>query len=142
MVKFRKMAQSDLIDVISIEKEAFGTESYDDFVTCISRPIYYYIVLEKDGEIIGYYGAMIIGDECEILTIAVKKGFRRQGYGKSLLDNIIDRAKAHKCKVLYLEVNENNNIASSLYLKKGFVESYRRNGYYGKDDALILKLEL
>lgn len=136
------MQESDLSEVLEIEKEAFGSQSRHDFVDCMQKPIYSYMVLRDDSELVGYYGTMTIGYESEILTIAVKAGLRRRGYGEMMLDNIIATAKFNGCKVIYLEVNEKNTIAYNLYLKKGFIESYRRNEYYGKDDALILKLEL
>lgn len=86
-------------------------------------------------------------DEAEILTIAVTRRCQRRGYGGALLAAHLAHLAAARVKVLFLEVEENNASALSLYRTFGFRDAGRRDGYYAKPDgrcaaALVLRRSL
>lgn len=85
-------------------------------------------------------------DEAEILTVCVLPDSRRQGIASSLLSQMADELKKQGIKNLFLDVDEQNKSAISLYEKNGFLFVSRRKGYYhtknGVSDALIYKKEL
>lgn len=62
----------------------------------------------------------IPGIRLYISRIIVKKEFRGKGYGKKLMNHIIEYAKREKYKELSLGVNLDNYIALRLYVKLGF----------------------
>jgi len=88
-----------------------------------------------------------IGDEAELLTLAVANSVRRQGIGQGLLRAAMARAAQAGATAMFLEVSTANRAAVALYTGAGFVEVGRRRGYYfdGTDagtDALVLRAPL
>ena len=145
-IKIRLMEKQDIPYVCQIQQQAFGERTPDDFEKCISKPsLYCYCVAVYQKIIVGYVGLMFVGDESELLTIAVDQNYQSRGYGKYLLAAAIGAAKKLNKKAMYLEVRENNN-AIGFYEHLGFVKSYIRKGYYqtteGPKDAFVMRLEL
>lgn len=70
----------------------------------------------------GFAGILINFDVVEIMNIVVKKSYRNQGIGKSLLSELINLAKQTKLNSLVLEVNSKNEVAIELYKKFEFKE--------------------
>jgi ribosomal-protein-alanine N-acetyltransferase len=66
------------------------------------------------------------------------------GYGDSLLDEMLLRAKSAAIKEVFLEVRPSNVNALSLYRKMGFRQIAHRRAYYqaryGREDAAVLSL--
>ena len=65
---------------------------------------------------------MINFDVVEIMNIVVKKSYRNQGIGKSLLSELINLARQTKLNSIMLEVNSKNEVAIELYKKFEFKE--------------------
>lgn len=83
----------------------------------------------------------MILDEADIMNIAVKIDYRRQGIATLLINHILNFCKEKNIKTIHLEVNEENFSAISLYQKFGFKKCGRRKQYYDhKYDAILLKL--
>lgn len=72
----------------------------------------------------------VIQDEAEILTFATRPSFRRQGLGIFLLKRCINQLIFLKVEKIFLEVNENNFAAISLYEKLDFKKYGVRESYY------------
>ena len=139
------MDNKDLDQVIKLENTVFlDPWSYHSFEKELENQFSYYFVLEKEEEILGYFGFNIILDECEIYTIAVKEKNQGQGIGKVMMDYIITFCKEHKVSVVTLEVREYNFSAMHLYLNYGFKKITRIKGYYRRpvEDGILMKLEL
>ena len=56
------------------------------------------------------------------MNIVVKKSYRNQGIGKSLLSELINLARQTKLNSIMLEVNSKNEVAIELYKKFEFKE--------------------
>lgn len=92
-------------------------------------------VIKEEGK--GFILCRTIIDETEILTICVAPEFQKQGIANRLLNEAFIKAKGTN---FFLEVNENNEAAKTLYQKNGFKVVGRRKKYYNnKDDALIMR---
>ena len=90
------------------------------------------IVFNKDDE-----DYTIPGIRLYISRIIVKKEFRGKGYGKKLMNHVIEYAKREKYKELSLGVNLDNYIALRLYVELGF----NKIQYIGEDsDGKYVKL--
>ena len=90
------------------------------------------IVFNKDDE-----DYTIPGIRLYISRIIVKKEFRGKGYGKKLMNHVIEYAKREKYKELSLGVNLDNYIALRLYVELGF----NKIQYIGEDsDGRYVKL--
>ena len=82
-------------------------------------------------------------DEAELLTIGVMPACRRFGLGRALLAHARAELSASGARQLFLEVDEANAAAVSLYRALGAERVGRREGYYESGaDAAIFSLAL
>lgn len=99
-----------------------------------------------DGRSVGFALYRTIGDEAELLLLAVSPEFRRRGIGRMLLDQFIDHARDRGVSRVHLEVREGNP-AVIMYRLAGFSVAGRRHKYYhgrygGEFDALTLSRDI
>ncbi|WEK51102.1 MAG: GNAT family N-acetyltransferase [Candidatus Kaistia colombiensis] len=95
----------------------------------------------------GFILIRTVADQAEVLTIAVTPAARGRGYGRMLMEAALRALYRELVPEIFLEVDENNASAVSLYRSLGFVEVGRRKGYYAGDHgpggtALVLRLQL
>lgn len=109
------------------------------------------VIALKVGDGLSIYGfvlARCIGEEAEILSIAVKGEVQRRGIALLLCEALIAELRGRKMLNFFLEVAEDNVAAVQLYHKLGFEHVGRRVGYYGpsgdgkRRDGLNLRLVL
>ena len=99
-----------------------------------------FVCAKYENKIVGFAGIKMVLDEADIMNIAVKKDYRRQGIATLLLNHILNICKENGIQTVNLEVNEENFSAISLYQKFGFKECGRRKQYYdNKYDAILMK---
>ena len=91
-----------------------------------------YLVLDLDGEVVGYAGVMAArgSGEGDVQTIAVDERVRRGGWARRMLAVLAQWAAERGAHLLFLEVRENGEAARRLYEGLGFVEIGRRPNYY------------
>lgn len=93
------------------------------------------------GEITGYIIASVIADETELLRIAVKDEYRKQGFASLLIGKYLSDMK--ECATTgFLEVRESNTSAKALYEKNGYRQIGIRRRYYKEpeEDACIYQI--
>ncbi|PKM57430.1 MAG: ribosomal-protein-alanine N-acetyltransferase [Firmicutes bacterium HGW-Firmicutes-3] len=140
-MEIREILEKDVEQVYAIELEAFSSPwSRESILMEVVSPRSHYLVMENEGEIIGYAGLWKIFDEGHITNIAVKKGFQNRGLGLILMERLMEHAQENQIEKLTLEVRCGNFQALKLYKKLGFVEAGRRKGFYDlpKEDAIIM----
>jgi ribosomal-protein-alanine N-acetyltransferase len=86
-------------------------------------------IAEYEEEPAGFSLVRAIGDEAELLLLAVTSYAQRRGVGQALLDYFIDTARGHGARKLHLEVRDGNP-AVALYRAAGFIPAGRRRNYY------------
>jgi len=101
------------------------------------------LVVEQDGNVVGFIVGRQVEDEWQIENIAVTGTARRHGLGSRLVGELLDLVRSQGGKSVLLEVRESNRAARSLYEKWGFLEVGRRKTYYQNppEDALVLKFK-
>ncbi|HEY2362117.1 MAG TPA: ribosomal protein S18-alanine N-acetyltransferase [Candidatus Angelobacter sp.] len=101
------------------------------------------LVVEQEAKVVGFIVARQVDDEWEIENIAVTGPARRRGLGSRLVGELLDLARSHGGKSVFLEVRESNRAARSLYEKWAFIEVGRRKTYYQNpaEDALVLQFK-
>jgi len=108
-------------------------------------------VLELRGEIIGYTLMLIVLDEAQLLNISIAKNHQKNGWGRILLEHMIEKSKQYKAVNMFLEVRASNISAIALYENIGFNEMSVRRNYYpanpkifpsGREDAILMGLAL
>ena len=92
----------------------------------------------------GFAIARLVVGECEILTLGVAPGHRRQGVGRALVRAIRAEASRAQATAMFLEVGEDNEAARELYLEAEFEVVGRCPDYYRRADrsriaALIMR---
>jgi len=90
----------------------------------------------RDEKVIGFALGRIVGDEAELLLLAVGRSWQGQGVGQVLLDRFAAVAASKGAEQLHLEVREGNH-AVSLYRRNGYREVGRRRNYYGGRDGQL-----
>lgn len=83
----------------------------------------------------GFILVRAIVDEAEILTLAVRPRFRRQGVAAALLEAMATRLRRRDVSQVFLEVAVDNTGAIALYETAGFKHSGLRRGYYAHRDG-------
>lgn len=102
-----------------------------------------YLVARYNGEIVCYGGIKIVLDVADVMNIVTRKDKRNMGFGKFILNELINIAKEEGCTSITLEVNENNKPAIHLYEQFGFKQvGFRKKYYDGVDSAILMTLEL
>ena len=144
-VKFRLWLQTDLVNIFAIEKDVFGKEAWtmaqlkEEYAGKDRQRL----VAEINGEVIGYAGALKLGEVTDILTLTVKPEFRRRGIAREFLKRLIDWSRNQKVEAVMLEMRKGNIEAEPLYLANGFRHISQRPNYYGHGvDAIIMRKEL
>lgn len=136
---FRPLNSNEREKIKNFLKDIFGKDFDDSYFSDSNNPT----VLEINGQIVGYLSYFYILDEAELFLIAVKREYQSLGYGKILLEYLLNKLKENNVKVCYLEVSAKNSKAINLYKKFGFYEyGYREKYYSNKDDAILMKKEL
>ncbi|GEM_PF-205303 len=146
MAEFAKcpMLAGDIDELLSIERLCFPTPwRREDFEHEVNNPAAYYVVLKTGGRIAAYGGMWLLPFAGHITNIAVHPEFRRQGLGKMLVRELLQRAQELSMRLVYLEVREHNAIAQSLYRQFGFRFAGVEQGYYpdSGEDAYIMVCE-
>jgi ribosomal-protein-alanine N-acetyltransferase len=95
----------------------------------------------------GFVLARLVADEAEILTISVRPKYRHSGIGWRLMGAVLRHLRTEGAQSLFLEVDEANEAALSLYRKLGFDRVAERAAYYDHDGgaktaALVMRLNL
>jgi [ribosomal protein S18]-alanine N-acetyltransferase len=97
-------------------------------------------------KIIGFVISRIGADEAEILSIAVDTGHRGKGLSRNLLLTHLGYLAGRGVRVIFLEVEENNQPARKLYERAGFAVVGRRERYYRQGgeqlNALLMRRDL
>ncbi|MCH5205868.1 MAG: ribosomal protein S18-alanine N-acetyltransferase [Oscillospiraceae bacterium] len=99
-------------------------------------------VEEIGGSAAGYALGRVIAGEGELLRIGTAECFRRRGIAEKLLTSLLEKMRERGGETCFLEVRSQNAAAVSLYKKLGFTQVGMRRGYYGDDDALVMRKEL
>lgn len=144
-IAIRRMSESDLEVVSTIEKEVFQDPwSLNAFKTDLNNSMAWPMVAEFENKIVGYSNIYIVAGEVQIGNFAVAPGFRNRGVGKRMMNEIFEKANEYKCHSVFLEVRESNTPAMELYRSYGFISSGKRKDYYSnpRENAIIMVKEL
>lgn len=140
----RKAKISDLDAIKEIEDESFIKPfTKEDLLYEISQnPVSNFLVLEKDGLVVGFIDYWVTFDSATIDQIAVKKSERNQGFAKILLEKSInDLKELDEVSFFTLEVRASNEPAINLYKSFDFQKVTIKEKYYddGEDAIYMVK---
>lgn len=138
--------KEDLDEIVKIENESHLTPWTKKNFIDSNDANNLFKVLKNENDIIGYYIALFVEDECQLLNITVRLGLQKKGFGQLMLKNLFTDCRKKNAINIFLEVRKSNNAAIRLYEKNGFNEIGVRNNYYknkeGKEDAILMGLSI
>jgi [ribosomal protein S18]-alanine N-acetyltransferase len=142
------MTTADLDCVLALELDLFGEEAWSRQMLVgelgQQPDTRYYLVAERDGEIVAYAGLLAAGGQGDVLTIAVASAQWGKGIGSALLERLLAEADRRGCTEVFLEVRADNDRAQRLYRRRGFTDIGIRRAYYQPSgtDAIVMRLDL
>lgn len=139
----RRARAADVKAISGIEESVYQFPwSERIFYDCMNAG-YTFLIYENNHELFGY-GIMSCADgECHILNLCIQPSYQGIGWGKSLLNYLLNTARKKKSRVVFLEVRASNARAFTLYHRLGFNEIAKRKDYYPaaagrREHALVL----
>ena len=142
----RRMQLADLPDVLRNERLGYmhpWTEGI--FRDCLRNGQECWLLMSSNLNV-GHGILSIAAGESHLLNVCVHPDFQGHGFGRILVEHVLERARAGKASTIFLEVRPSNVAACELYDKLGFNEVGLRENYYpskvGREDALVLAKEL
>ena len=141
----RAMRESDLADVLHIERRSFSIPWQEaTFRGLMRRHSASLLVAEQAGVLVGYAVMWYAADEAELGDLSVLPEARRRGLGRWILQGAMREAGRRGAKQVFLEVRESNADARRLYEKAGFVNVGIRPSYYPEpvEDAILMRRSL
>ena len=142
----RAAEQMDIDAIASVENACFSTPWSIDAIKheiCENKLANFMIACDEENNIVGYIGIWTLLDECQINKIAVLPEKRKLGFGKAILNHVLEFTRDIGVKNWYLEVRESNTAAQALYRSAGFSSVGTRKNYYINpvEDAVLMNLE-
>ena len=138
----RPMHRGDVAAVAAIEARMFGdpwpAASFTEMLA--QRHTIALVGEHEDDTVIGYAIGTSIADEGEILNLAVDAPWQRRGFGRALVERLLEELEERGAQALYLEVRASNQAAIGLYEGFGFRPMGRRKAYYRapREDAVTM----
>lgn len=139
----RSAEANDLRIINDLEKDSFD-EPYPQFLIerlLIENPSTFLVATSDSEEVIGYCVASANEELAHLISMAVRREYRRKGIGTMLLSTLSERLKSDGVVKVYLEVNAHNKAAIALYSSFGFVTDGTMEKYYA-DGSPALKMHL
>ncbi len=90
---------------------------FADGIVCVNKIV--------DGRIVGCGFGVIEHDYIGIFDIIVDKSYRGKGFGRNIMNGILNIAQEKGIGTAYLQVVVGNKVAENLYESLGFQEEYR-----------------
>ena len=124
---------TDLDTVMEIEREAFRKSPYSRFTFSYYASAYRnnFLVYLVENKVVAY---VIFCSDGHIISIAVKKAYRRRGIGTMLVSEVLRRTGGYA----RVEVRASNDVAKEFYRHLGFSLHTIIPKYYGDEDALVM----
>ena len=133
---FRPIGADESDILTHIHAEAFASYwNPGDFNDFFSVPGTHALLAEAEGQPAGMVVLRVTHEQSDIITIAVRPGFRRQGLALMLMRQCIENAKTLGANAMFLDVENGNLPALALYNALGFSQISRRKLYYRQKDG-------
>jgi ribosomal-protein-alanine N-acetyltransferase len=98
----------------------------------------------KSERVVAFLNHWRLGDELQIMNVAVEPSHQRRGYASALLRDAELHARGLMLGAIFLEVRRSNTAAIRLYEAHAYAVIGVRHRYYADngEDALVMKVDL
>ena len=115
--------------------ERYSKKAFEEEIKEISKQ---YIVALYGGLVIGYIGLQKLGEELNLLKVAVLPQYQKLGVGFKLMQLSFNYKTQNNLSNYFLEVREDNSKAIKLYQKFGFKTETKREKYYSDGTTALV----
>ena len=144
MTAISLLTPDDLAQAFAIERRSHAFPWSEKTFASNQGERFINLRLDADGKMVAFAITQVVLDEASLFNIAVDPDFQRRGYGRQLLQHLIDELIKRNVLTLWLEVRASNLPAIALYEQLGFNQVSRRPNYYptasGLEDAILMAL--
>lgn len=140
----REVTPDCVEDICEIERESFS-EPYPSYILAVMarEAPETFLVAISESKVVGYVLTSLNEDEGHVLSIAIRRGFRRRGIGSRLMAETFQVLRRKGIRRIRLEARLSNCEAKQFYeqlgfKKKGLIRAYYRDG----EDAVNMVREL
>lgn len=144
MIRLEQMTDAHVAQIAELEKLCFSDPWSEKSVASeLNNRLSLWLVALDGATVAGYIGSQSVGDEADMMNVAVHPDYRRRGIARELVMGLVAALGEKGVHSLALEVRASNAPAIALYEQLGFIQVGRRPNYYRnpKEDALILRKE-
>ena len=147
-LRFAMMRAQDMEAVVAVENDAYPFPwTRGNFLDSLAHRYDAWTLREADARLAGYFLLMHAVDETHLLNITVRPDLHGRGYGRLLLDKVIQLALDANMHSVLLEVRPSNEHALAVYRHCGFQQIGMRKQYYpaagtSREDAIVMRLML
>lgn len=141
----RPAIRADLDAVVRVDVRSFTRHwPADDFAAQLVDPLVCMWLADTGERCLGYVHVRVVGDEAELLNIAVDPDGRQRGLGQRLLKHAMAECAELGVGRIFLEVRADNHAALSLYRRCDWEQVGIRKRYYSEDgaDAIVMSIDL
>ena len=150
MLQIRRLSESDLQDLESIEASCFSSPwNQSQIIHQLTHRNRISLGVFHGSALLGFAFFSFILDEAELLQIAIDPRQRGLGAAKKLLSEAMALLNERSIARLFLEVRASNDPAIALYRCLGFLDDGCRKAYYpaeveggSREDALLMSRDL
>lgn len=133
-IRLRAARARDLDALFALDQACFEPDiayTRGQLRDLITRPHAVGLVAEVDGALAGFAIGHRTGGRGHVVTLDVAGGRRRQGVGRELMRQLVERLESAGARLIRLEVDLRNAGAIRFYERLGFRETRTLRDYYG-----------
>ena len=142
-IRIRHATLKDIAALLVVQRQApeAGRWSEEDYVGFLPAEDTLFLLAEENcaDRVVAFLLGRLVGEEMEVLNLAVLPEQRRRGIGRGLLEEALAQGRAQGARQCWLELRASNAGALAFYRAQGFEESQRRPRYYRQpeEDAIV-----
>lgn len=133
----KKPTSKDLPDILPLLKQLWPDRKFNDnlrktFLKGLKNKSQIYLIVELKNKIIGFCSATFSvslwdqGNSCFLDSMIIDSPCQGRGYGKALLDRVLEIAKKRKCRSIGFDCGLHRTGAHKFYESQGL----NRRGYF------------
>lgn len=117
----RWLIRVDLDFVVAIEQDSFDCPwTRDEFINALRQRGTIGMVCEVGDDIAGYMLYELHKNRLRVINFAIAPKYRRNGYGKAMVDKLVAKINYQGRSRITIEVRETNLIAQLFWQSQGF----------------------
>ena len=124
----RPLEPDDILTVVEIAKSAMAYPwSEGVFRDCMTANYHGWVIRDDrvaDGKTLGFLIILDQMSECQLINVCVLPKYQCRGYGRQLLEHMIEYAQTKDLYRVSLEVRASNKAAISVYRALGFIAAF------------------